>query len=146
MNYSTLSQEERDKILKPELHDNILKIIERYRLISTSDLKWVSKKENSHKHVIFNHSFLKNNDEIAVLFRINYLCFAKVRYFRENFRKYEPAKYLPEKGFVKTAFWDSDFLKHKTSGQYIDYRFLQRITDLDVFYKFCNELENINLK
>lgn len=141
MNYKNLTQEERDRILKSELAENIVKIIERYRLESTADLKWVSRKENSHEHIIFNHAFIRTNDEIAVLFRINYLCFAKVNYFRENFHKYEPAKYLPDKGFVKTEFWDSDFLKHKKNGKYIDYRFLQRITDIDVFLDFCQKLE-----
>jgi hypothetical protein len=141
MNYNNLTQEERDRILKSELNENVIKIIERYRLESTKDLKWVSRKENSHEHVIFTQNFLKTNDEIAALFRANYLCLAKVKYFRENINKYEPAKYLPEKGFVKTEFWDSDFLKHKASGKYIDYRFLQRITDIDVFLNFCAKLE-----
>ncbi len=141
MDYNKLTQEERNRVLKSELNENIVKIIERYRLESTSDLKWISKKENSHKHVIFTQSFLKNNDEIAALFRVNYLCLAKVKYYRENINKYEPAKYLPGKGFVKTEFWDSDFLKHKESGKYVDYRFLQRITDINVFLEFCAKLE-----
>ncbi len=83
------------------------------------------------------------SDEIAVLFRINYLCFAKVKYFRENIFKYEPAKFDPKKGFIQTDFWDSDFLLHKASGKYIDYRFLQRMTDIEVFNSFCIELDNI---
>jgi hypothetical protein len=101
MNYNNLTQEERDRILKSELNENVIKIIERYRLESTKDLKWVSRKENSHEHVIFTQNFLKTNDEIAALFRANYLCLAKVKYFRENINKYEPAKYLPEKGFCE---------------------------------------------
>ena len=143
MNYGSLPKEERDSVLKKQLSKNIVKIVERYRLESTSNLQWISKKENSHEHIIFNHKFLISSDEIAVLFRINYLCFAKVKYFRENMHKYEPAKYNPQKGFVKTEFWDSDFLQHKASGRYIDYRFLQRITDIEVFNKFCIELESV---
>lgn len=142
MNYKNLHQEERDKILKTQLKPELVKILDRYRLESTPDLKWVSKKENSHEQVIFTQKFLQNTDEVGAIFRANYLCFAKVNYFRENMYKYEPCKYDPVKGFISTEFSDSDFLKHKATGRYIDYRFLQRITEIEVFVKFCDELEN----
>lgn len=141
MNYKNLSQEDRDKVLRGQLSGNIVKIIDRYRLECTSDLKWMSKKENSHEHIIFTHKFLVNTDEIGALFRINYLCFAKVSYFRENFNKFEPCKYDPEIGFISCEFWDSDYLKHIKSGKIIDYRYLQRVTDIEIFKQFCNNLE-----
>ena len=143
MNYKKLAQEDRDKILKSQLSEKIVKILDRYKLISTPDLKWISKKENSHEQVFFTHKFLMNNDELSVLFRANYMCYAKLAYYRENIRKYEPAKYEPNKGFIKTEWYDADFLKHKASEQYIDFRFLQRITDPDVFKEFCAKLETI---
>jgi len=142
MNYKKLSQEERDSILKNELPDEIVKIIERYRLISTPELKWISMKENSHEHIIFTQKFLLSSDEIGALFRANYLCFAKVAYFRAHIGEYEPMKYDPDQGFIKVPFSDSDFLMHKSSGKIIDYRFLQRITDIEVFKAFCESLSN----
>ncbi len=141
MNYSNIGQEERDTLLKNQLPIGIRKIIERYRLKSTSDLKWISKKENSHEHTIFTQNFLLNTDEIGALFRINYLCFAKVSYFRKNINKYSPLKYDPNKGFIKTELTDSDFLQHKSTGKIIDYRFLQRITEIELFKQYCSELE-----
>jgi len=143
MNYKTLSQNERDVLLKNQLSDEKVHLLERYRLVSTSDLRWISKKENSHQHIIFTHKFLMNSDLLGVLFRINYLCFAKLKYFRENLFRYEPAKYHPVNGFETVELWDSDFLKHVQSGKYIDYSFLQRITDIEVFKKFCQDLEDL---
>lgn len=142
MNFKNLGQEERDRVLKEQLPTGIVYILNRYRLVSTPDLKWVSKKENSHEHIIFTQKFLLKTDELGALFRINYLCFAKVKYFRENFRKYEPVKYDPYLGFMVCELWDSDFLRHKKTRKIVDYRFLQRITDVELFKQFCNRLEN----
>jgi len=50
-------------------------------------------------------------------------------------------KYHPFKGFTKAEFADSDFLRHKASGKIIDYSYLQRITDIEVFKELCNALE-----
>ena len=143
MNYKNLSQGERDSVLKSQLLVGIVNIIDRYRLISSPDLKWISKKENSHEHIIFTHKFLQGSDELGAFFRANYLCLAKLKYYRQNIHKYEFTKYHPEKGFEKTDISDSDFLMHKASGQYIDYRFLQRITDIKIFKEFCSKLEQI---
>lgn len=130
-------------MLKSQLTYEKVSLIERYRLVSTSDLKWISKKENSHQHIIFTHKYILNSDLLGALLRINYLCFAKLKYFRSNIDKYEPAKYHPLKGFETAELWDSDFLKHKKSGKYLDYNFLQRITDIEVFNKLCDDLETL---
>lgn len=39
-------------------------------------------------------------DFIGLLFRINKLCMAKVKYFRTNLDKFEPLKYDYKRGFV----------------------------------------------
>lgn len=103
---------------------------------------WYSHKENSHKHLVFRESFVQRQDVIGLLFRINKLCMAKVKYFRQNIDSYEPCKYDFRKGFVNTELWDSDFLRHKASGIILDYRFLQSITVYSEFVKLCDELEN----
>ncbi len=99
------------------------------------------KKENSHEHIIFTHKFLLKSDVLSALFRANYLCMAKMIYFRSNIDKFEPLTYHPEKGFVKTELYNSDFLKHITSGKIYDYRFLQRITNIDVFKDLCRKFD-----
>ena len=141
MDLSKLDQSERDQILKNKLSEDIVKIIDRYRLVSTADLKWISNKENSHEHVIFTQKFLLKTDALGALFRINYLCLAKLKYFRENIDRFEPMRYHPEKGFITTDISNSNFMRHIKSGRIIDYRFLQEITDIEVFRGFCERLE-----
>ena len=102
---------------------------------------WYIEKENSHKAPVFRDVFLKRNDEIGVLFRFNRLCQAKVTYFRNNIRKYQPLKYDYRRGFVETELWDSDFLRHNASGHILDYRYLQTITVHADFVRLCGELE-----
>ena len=116
-------------------------IIKKYGLFNENGA-WYSNKENSHKHLIFKDSFYQRTDSIGLLFRINKLCMAKVKYFRQNIDKYEPLKYHYKNGFISVPLWDSDFLKHKTSGFILDYDYLRGITVYDDFVSLCKELES----
>ncbi len=103
---------------------------------------WYSERENSHKHLIFKDAFFERNDVLGLLFRINKLCGAKVKYFRANIDKYEPLKYDYRKGFIPVPLWDADFFRHSASGYIIDFRYLQTITVYDDFIALCTELES----
>ena len=103
--------------------------------------RWYSKKENAHPHLIFKDEYFQKMDIIGLVFRINKLCFAKVKYFRQNMDRFEPLKYDMEKGFIKTELWDVDFLRHKASGLILDLRYLQTITVYEDFVKLCEKLE-----
>ncbi len=103
---------------------------------------WYSHQENSHKHLIFKDAFYERADVIGLLFRVNKLCMAKVKYFRENIDKYEPCKYHYKQGFAAVPLWDADFLKHKASGFILDFSYLQTITVYDDFAALCRELES----
>jgi len=142
MNYKKLEQQTRDDLLKKELSNEKIRIIEKFGLKSTPDLYWISEKENAHPHIFFKHSFLKDTDIIGVLFRINRLCFAKVNYFRRNSDKFEPYKYDFQQNFIKTEWWDAEFLKHIASGFHIDMRYLQTITEIEKFIQFYEYLES----
>ena len=54
-------------------------LIEKYHLIHENNA-WYSERENSHKHLIFKDTFFERNDVLWLLFRINKLCMAKVKY------------------------------------------------------------------
>ena len=118
-------------------------IIDKYGLVHENGA-WYSCKENSHKHLIFKDSFLEKADIIGLLFRINRLCMAKVKYFRQNIDRFEPCKYHYEQGFIDCPLWDADFLRHKASGSVIDLRYLQTITDHNDFLGFCEKLETFD--
>ncbi|MGB4091395.1 MAG: hypothetical protein WBK46_05575 [Ruminococcus flavefaciens] len=116
-------------------------LIEKYRLKHENNA-WYSEKENSHKHLIFKDSFVERTDVIGLLFRINKLCMAKVKYFRANIDKFEPMKYHYKDGFITVPLWDADFLRHRSSGFILDFRYLQTITVYDDFMALCRELES----
>ena len=141
MDHKKLSQSERDIILKNELSSEKIKFLEKYRLFSTYDLKWQTNKNNTPERVYFSHKFLKNNGIMEILFRKYQFCFAKLKYFRENLEKFGTFKYDPENGFVETEMWDAEFFKHKKSRRFIDLRYLQQITELEIFLNFVKWLE-----
>ena len=116
-------------------------LIEKYRLKHENNA-WYSDRENSHKHLIFKDVFYERNDVLGLLFRINKLCAAKVKYFRANIDKFEPLKYHYRDGFVSVPLWDADFLRHRASGFIFDFRYLQTITVYEDFVALCSELES----
>ena len=118
------------------------KIIAKYELRLEKGMWW-QEKENSHKLPIFRDSFVQKNDILGLLFRVNKLCAAKVKYFRTNLSKFEPLKYDYKQGFIPVDLWDSDFLRHKASGYIFDYRYLQTITIHEEFLALCKELESL---
>lgn len=116
-------------------------LIKKFGLIHENNA-WYSDKENSHKHLIFKDAFVERTDVIGLLFRINKLCMAKVKYFRGNIDKFVPMKYNYKEGFIEVPLWDADFLKHKASGYILDFRYLQTITVYEDFLKLCGELKS----
>ena len=78
--------------------------------------RWFSKKENTHPALVFTEHYVAQHDVLAMLFRANKLCLAKLKYFRTNIDKFEPFKYHYEKGFVPAELWDAEFFRHSASG------------------------------
>ena len=120
--------------------DEKMLLVEKYHLIHENN-EWYSDRENSHKHLIFKDAFFERTDVIGLLFRINKLCMAKVKYFRTSLDKFESLKYDYKQGFVEVPLWDSEFLRHRASRYILYYRYLQTITVYDDFVALCNELE-----
>lgn len=143
MNYKNLDENTRTHLLKEALPPEKVMLIEKFGLVAAPDLKWISIKENAHSQVFFTHSFAQRSDIIGMVFRINRLCFAKLKYFRSNINKYQAMIHAPDSGFEETPLWNVDFLKHTPSGRVIDLRFLQRITKIEDFVEFVNELEKL---
>lgn len=116
--------------------------IRKHSLLLTEKMIWVTIKENSFPRKICRHQFMVNNDLTGLLFRFNEICFAKVKYFRENLSLFEPYIFDFRNGFIKTDLWDAEFFKHIKSGYMIDLRYLNKIKEIDEFRKFCLYIEN----
>ena len=130
-----------DEILKNELSLDKRKLLEKYNLTCSKDYVWEFKHNKYHTVKYFSHKFAKKHSTLALVFYINRLCYAKIKYFEENFYKYESYKYIFNKGFIKCEIYDMEFLFHKSSKRFIDIRSLREIKSVDVFKSFCNELE-----
>ena len=115
-------------------------IVNKYGLLYENN-GWYSNRENSHKHLVFKDVYYKKSDILGLIFRINKLCFGKLKYFRKNIDKYDPCKYHYKDGFITVPLWDADFLRHKASGFILDFRYLQTITVYADFVSLYTELE-----
>ncbi|WP_296647861.1 hypothetical protein [Romboutsia sp. 13368] len=132
-----------DDILKNELSIDKRKLLDKYNLTCSEDYIWEFRHNKYHTVKYFSHKFAKKHSVIALLFYINRLCYAKIKYFEENFYKYEPYKYIFKKGFYKCDMYDMEFLFHKPSGKFIDIRSLREIRNIEDFKQFCSELEEL---
>ncbi|MGL5316142.1 MAG: hypothetical protein ACRC92_22990 [Peptostreptococcaceae bacterium] len=130
-----------DKMYKDELSIDKQKIIEKYSLTCSKDLIWEFKHNKYHTVKYFTHKFAQKHSALALIFFINKLCYAKIKYFENNISKYDFYKYTFERGFEKCEIYDMTFLLHKPSNKLIDMRFLAEIKSIEEFRLFCRKLE-----
>lgn len=128
--------------LRNELSEEKQKYIDKYFLKLNTRRKWVTTMNNISERVYFSHNFILKNNILEIVFRKYHLCFAKIKYFRSNLDKYLFYKYDTKKGFIQTELWDSEFFFHKKSEKFIDLRYLQQITKIEIFNEFIDWLEN----
>ena len=125
-----------DEILKNELSLDKRKLLNKYNLTCSEDYIWEFRHSKYHTVKYFSHKFAKKHSTLALVFYINRLCYAKIKYFEENFYKYESYKY-----FSKCDIYDMEFLFHKPSKNFIDIRSLREIRSIEEFRQFCSKLE-----
>lgn len=129
------------EILKNELSLDKRKLLDKYNLTCSEDYIWEFRHSKYHIVKYFSHKFAKKHSTLALVFYINRLCYAKIKYFEENLYKYESYKYIFKKGFSKCEIYDMEFLFHKPSEEFIDIRSLREIKSIEDFRKFCSKLE-----
>jgi hypothetical protein len=135
-----------EKVLKNELSLDKIKLIDKYNLSCNENLIWQFKHGKYSTVDYFSHKFAKKHSALAMLFYINRLCYAKIKYFEKNLAKYEPYKYDFKDGFKKCEIYDMGFLLHKPSSNMIDIRNLKEIKNIDEFDIFCAHLESFERK
>ena len=130
-----------DEILKNELSLDKRKLLNKYNLTCSEDYIWEFRHSKYHTVKYFSHKFAKKHSTLALVFYINRLCYAKIKYSEENFYKYESYKYIFKNGFSKCDIYDIEFLFHKPSKNFIDIRSLREIRSIEEFRQFCSKLE-----
>ena len=130
-----------DEILKNELSLDKRKLLNKYNLTCSEDYIWEFRHSKYHTVKYFSDKCAKKHSTLALVFYINRLCYAKIKYFEENFYKYESYKYIFKNGFSKCDIYDIEFLFHKPSKNFIDIRSLREIRSIEEFRQFCSKLE-----
>lgn len=136
----------KNEALRNELSTDKIKLIDKYALTCSDDLIWQFKHDKYSTVSYFSHKFAKKHSALALLFYINRLCYAKIKYFENNIEKFVPYKYDFEDGFVKCEVYDMGFLLHRPSNNMIDIRSLKDIKSIDEFRDFCSYLESLEDK
>lgn len=144
MDYDELiiaSQETRDLYLRQQLGIEKCKIIDKYGLRSNSRLYWENYQEKYPVQEYFSHKFAMKSTPLGVVFHINRLCYAKVKYFEPHWNEYVPCSYDLKKRFMETELYNMEFIKQKSTGIVLDLRELAKIHWLRDFQKLCKYLE-----
>lgn len=131
--------------MKKELSIDKQKLIEKYCLICKENLFWsfVNPKYDSIEY--FSHKFAKKESILALLFHIHRLCYAKIKYFQENWSYYESFNYDLKKGFIPCEIYDMNYIKQKNTNLLIPIHQLSNIHDINEFYELCHYLEKCYL-
>lgn len=131
----------REKIMREELGDIKCKILDKFNLHSNDRLYWERIQEKYPSQEYFSHKLAKKTSPLGIIFHINRLCFAKTKYFENNWSDFVPCVYNYKKGFVETEIYDMEYIKQKSTGIILDLRELAKIKWLQEFKNLCSYLE-----
>lgn len=145
MNYQLLksaTQENRDNYLRQELGMEKCEILDKYQLRSNTDLYWERHHEHHPVQEQFSHKCAKKASPLGMIFHLYKLCYAKVKYFDQNWDDFAPCVYNWQSGlFEETRLSDMEFIKHLSTGIMLDLRNLAKINRYEDFLALCNYLE-----
>lgn len=135
-------QMKRDNLLREELGAEKCKILDKYLLRSNSRLYWERFQDHYPVQEYFSHKFAKKASSIGIIFHIYHLCYAKVKYFEQNWENFAPYVFnWQSRSFIETGLYDMEYVKHRSTGIIIDLRNLARINRYEDFVRLCNYLE-----
>ena len=89
----------------------------------------------------FSHKFAKKTSALGMIFHIYRLCFAKTKYFENNWEHFVPCIHDFKKGFIETEMYNMEYIKQKDTGIILDLRELAKIKWISDFRDICDYLE-----
>ena len=137
----SMNKHKRELLMREELGERKCKILDKYNLHTNDRLYWERIQEKYPTQEYFSHKFASKSSELGMVFQVYRLCFAKTKYFENNWSKFTPCYYDCKKGFVETEIYNMDFIKHKSTGIVIDLRELAKIKWIKEFHALCDYLE-----
>lgn len=136
-----LRPEIRERIMREELGEEKCKILDKYDLHPNGRLYWERIQEKYPVQEYFSHKFAKKTSTLGMIFHIYRLCFAKTKYFENNWEYFVPCLYDYKKGFIETEIYDMEYIKQKDTEIILDLRELAKIKWISDFREICNYLE-----
>lgn len=138
----TYNQEERDAVLKSELSEQKIKLLDKYGLRCNENLYWEKYQYKYKTQEFFSHRLVRKCSVIAIIFHMYRLCIAKINYFERNWDYYIPCKYdWKSEKFIQCEVYDMECIKQKYTNIIIDLRNLSAISEIEVFREMCACLE-----
>jgi len=117
-------------------------ILDKYNLRSNTNLYWERHHEHHPVQEHFSHKFAKKASPLGMIFHIYKLCYAKVKYFDQNWDDFAPYVYCWQSGtFEEVRVADMEFIKHLSTGIILDLRNLAKINRYEDFLTLCDYLE-----
>lgn len=136
----------REKIMREELGTEKCKVLDKFKLHPNERLYWERIEPKYQKQEYFSHRLARQASVLGIIFYINRLCYAKIKYFEKNWDKYVPVTYNHLLGFIETEIYDMDYIKQKSTGIILDLRELSKIHDIEDFKAICQYLESCELE
>jgi hypothetical protein len=145
LNYQLLksaSQEIRDDYLRQEPGMEKCEVLDKYRLRSNVALYWERRHEHQPTQEFFSQKFARKASPLGMIFYIYKLCYAKVKYFEQNWDNFAPCVYNWQSGlFEDTRLSNMEFIKHLRTGSILDLRYLATINKYEDFLRLCNNFD-----
>ncbi|AWZ47718.1 hypothetical protein C3495_02135 [Clostridiaceae bacterium 14S0207] len=132
----------REQVMREELGEEKCKILDKYGLQPNERIYWEKVQEKYPTQEYFSHKFAVKSSVLGMIFQIYRLCFAKTKYFENNWDKFIPCVYTLREGFIETELYNMEFIKHKKTGLIIDLRELSKIHRIQDFKDLCLYIEN----
>lgn len=137
----TAQEDIREKYMREQLGQEKCKILDKFNLHPNSRLYWERREPKYPVQEYFSHKLALKSTPLGMIFHINHLCFAKVKYFENNWNEFCPCTHDFKKGFVETELYNMEFIKHRKTGIILDLRELSKIHWLKDFHALCAYLE-----
>ncbi len=136
-----LSEEEREIVMRNQLGEEKCKLIDKYDLYPNNRLYWERRQAKYPTQEYFSHKMALKTSIIGIIFHINRLCYAKTKYFQENWDEYVPCIFKHDEGFVETDIYNMEYIKQRHTNIVLDLRELAKIHWISEFRELCKYLE-----
>ena len=136
----------RERFVREILGPDKCKVLDKYKLTLNDRLYFQRVEAKYPTQEYFSLKFTLKASVLGMVFQVYRLCFAKTKYFENNWDYFYPCIYTYKTGFKETELYNMEFIMQKSTGIAMDLRYLSTIHEIQVFKDLCSYLEEKNLE